>query len=684
MVSRKIFNYSSVILQEETFLKFGYYPEKWGETSSKFVVAICRYCGKEMDIRKGFFNKAGSACHKACKIEEMKQQVSPFSDPMIRQKSIDTIEERYGVDRKEIREKISKAKLSQETKDKFENTCMEKYGVKNPFQSEEIKGKIKETCLEKYGFDHHNKNKEIKKKGKDTLFNNYGVENPMQNKEIKDKAANTNIKRYGHSNPMQNEKIKDKAHKTNLERYGYEIPLQSPEILKKTGETNLEKYGNICPMQNDEIKKIIKESNKEKWGHENPFGSKEIREKILKKMIEEWGVEFPSQNKEIRDKINKTNIKKYGYSNPMQNEDIRNIFKETVKKNYNGNFDRIILLRDNDLFWEDLKNKTLKELSEKYDIKYSSLARGLSDDEFKERYNDTYSYPKFQIQKSIYDLIKSYGFKTEFNTRKIISPYELDIYIPEKKFAIEFNGSYWHSEAVLENGKAYRHHRNKLDLCRENGIYLFNIFEHQWKNRETQILNFIKTILGINSEKIAGRKCTVTNDEQKKFMNDNHIQGYGQGTIKWFNLEYNGEIIASMTASHHHRQNVKRNNIVLNRLCFKDGVNVQGGASKLFKAFKEWATDEKYDGIISWSDNCWTEGKIYGVLGFELEEEYNPDYFYWDKNNDCYRSKQSQTKRINGCPKEVTERDWCYSLGLYRIYDCGKKRWIYNLNCGDN
>ena len=668
-----------------------------------------------------------------CKIEEMKQQISPFSDPMIRQKSIDTIEERYGVDRKEIREKISKAKLSKETKEKFEKTCMEKYGVRNPFQSEEIKEKIKQTSLEKYGTEHHMQNEEIKNKTKETYIEKYGVDNPMRNEEIKKKSIKTNNERYGHSNPMQNEEVRGKAKNTNIERYGVDVPLKSPDILNKMKETNIKKYGNPCPMQNEEIIKIIKENNKEKWGHENPFGSKEIRGKILKKMVEDWGVKFPSQNKEIRDKIIKTNLNNYGVDNPSKSEYIKNktlgnnlkkygveyptqldfykekiketclekygvdnpmlvedfknkmldSFSEIIKENKNGNFNLINLLR-NDKFWEDIAKYSLTFIADKYNLKYNSLATELSRDEFKERYNDTYSYPKFQIQKSIYDLIKSYGFKTEFNTRKIISPYELDIYIPEKKFAIEFNGSYWHSEAVLENGKAYRHHRNKLDLCRENGIYLFNIFEHQWKNRETQILNFIKTILGINSEKIAGRKCIVTNDEQKKFMNDNHIQGYGQGTIKWFNLEYNGEVVASMTASHHHRQNVKRNNIVLNRLCFKDGVNVQGGASKLFKTFKRWAKDEKYDGVISWSDNCWTEGKIYGVLGFELEEEYNPDYFYWDKKNDCYRSKQSQTKRINGCPKEVTERDWCYSLGLYRIYDCGKKRWMYNLNDGDN
>lgn len=42
--------------------------------------------------------------------------------------------------------------------------------------------------------------------------------------------------------------------------------------------------------------------------------------------------------------------------------------------------------------------------------------------------------------------------------RKVIPPYELDIYIPNKKLAIEYDGLYWHSEA---NGKNKQYHLSK-------------------------------------------------------------------------------------------------------------------------------------------------------------------------------------------------------------------------------
>lgn len=134
-----------------------------------------------------------------------------------------------------------------------------------------------------------------------------------------------------------------------------------------------------------------------------------------------------------------------------------------------------------------------------------------------------------------------------------------------------------------------------------------------------------------------------------------------------------------MTASHHHRQNSIGKPIVLNRLCFLEGCSVQGGASKLFKRFVEWSSENGYDRIISFSDNAWTSGGIYNVLGFQMVREYLPDYFYWDHVHRIYFSKQSQKKSSTGCPPEMTERDWCCKKGLYRIWDCGKKLWEFEL-----
>ena len=153
-MQRKIFNFESKVLVKETIEKFGYDPSILTAGSAKWIIAMCRVCGKEHIIRNSFFNHSGSACHKACKIEEMKQQKSPFGDPKIRQKIKEKMIEKYGTEyasqNKEIAQKISLTKNSEESKEKTKNTNLERYGVENPFQSEEIKKKIKNTLMEKY------------------------------------------------------------------------------------------------------------------------------------------------------------------------------------------------------------------------------------------------------------------------------------------------------------------------------------------------------------------------------------------------------------------------------------------------------------------------------------------------------------------------------------------------------
>lgn len=74
-------------------------------------------------------------------------------------------------------------------------------------------------------------------------------------------------------------------------------------------------------------------------------------------------------------------------------------------------------------------------------------------------------------------MIEQMGYKTETNKRKYIPPKELDIYIPELRKAIEFNGEYWHYHPThFKPGK----HSNKSNLCRQKGIKLLHIREDLW------------------------------------------------------------------------------------------------------------------------------------------------------------------------------------------------------------
>ena len=469
--------------------------------------------------------------------------------------------------------------------------------------------------------------------------------------------------------PFKDAKVREKTRQTNLERYGTENANQNKDIAAKISKGRRK------------AQKKIEKTNLERYGVSNPFQSEEIKEKIKQTHQESYGVDHHMKDDTVQEKTRNTLQDRYGVGNIRQHEPFKQAAMETRTQNIaedpDGKYVLINILRS-EAFWGELskKNMPLTEVCQKFNLPYQSVASTLSRDEFKERFQKTYSFPKQQQQNEIKEFISSYGFKVVFNDRKTVD-FELDVYVPEKKFAIEFNGSYWHSESCLDVATARKKHVSKTKICNEKGINLLHVFEHTWQQRKLQIMNFIKSILGVNANKIAGRNCEVSNDPCPDFFDRNHIQGKTPRVEKYFNLTYNGKVVASMTASKHHRQNV--DGIVLSRLCFEDDTDVQGGASKLFKRFKEWAHSEGYDKIISWSDSSWTQGGIYSVLGFDLEQESAPDYFYWDVRNCRYVSKQSQQKKKTRCPEGMTEREWCIERNLHRIWDCGKKKWTYVL-----
>jgi len=488
--------------------------------------------------------------------------------------------------------------------------------------------------------------KDVKQKIKDSLMEKYGVDHSSKIEGIGEKRKEVFQERYGVSNPSQLESIKERKRETCLKNYGTEYPLQNKEIYEKSKKTIQLKYG----------------------------------------------VDRPSQNQQVKDKFYKTCKNKYGVDNPMRDKEIakrsREEFQKHVEEDKDGKFVVINILRnESHPLWEDLKTMALTNISEKYGLYYGTLRSALAEPEFKEKFKNTYCFPKHQTQNDIAYKIQSISGSEVINSAwDVISPYEIDIYVPDQKLAIEYNGNLWHSEYWLCERKKkdeekpdisvakYKHY-NKMKICQQKNIRLFQIFEHQWASREKQILGFLRTILGANETNIAARKCVVTNSDAQQFIEDNHIQGKPHIALKYFNLEYNGEIVASMTAGRHHRQNSDSKDVVLSRLCFAENTNIQGGSSKLFKYFKEWAINKQYNNMISWSDNCWTEGNIYKVLGFELDKESGPDYFYWDVNKHQYHSKQSQKKSAVGCPEGITEREWCLKRNFFKIWDCGKKKW---------
>lgn len=87
------------------------------------------------------------------------------------------------------------------------------------------------------------------------------------------------------------------------------------------------------------------------------------------------------------------------------------------------------------------------------------------------------------------------GILFEASNRKILSGYELDIFLPDYNMAIEVNGIYWHS---IERACKPEFHNLKLELCEEKGIRLLQFYDVEVDEMFDFITGIIKnTINGV-------------------------------------------------------------------------------------------------------------------------------------------------------------------------------------------
>lgn len=274
-------------------------------------------------------------------------------------------------------------------------------------------------------------------------------------------------------------------------------------------------------------------------------------------------------------------------------------------------------------------------------------------------------------EQKIYEYVKKCFPSTIANDRKTLNGYELDIYIPEKMIAIEYDGLYWHCELKKDNS----YHLKKTEECERQGIRLIHIFEDEWLDKSKIWLSMLNNLLGLTKNKIYARKCLIKDVETNEctvFLKQNHIQGWCPSQIK-LGLYYNDELVSVMTfgKSRHFIGNGQTEYELL-RFCNKLNTNVVGSASKLFKFFVE---KYKPKSIVSYADRRWSVGNLYDVLGFDFIHNSKPNYYYVigaaRKNRFNFR-KSVLVKKYN-CPSDISEREFCKQQKWYRIYDCGTK-----------
>lgn len=366
------------------------------------------------------------------------------------------------------------------------------------------------------------------------------------------------------------------------------------------------------------------------------------RERIKRANIAKYGVPYYYQTDEFKEKAAATKVERYGdsfYNNMAKNE-------ITCMKKYGV---RSLMCKPE--FQERLQEIVLD--------KYGRCFPGV--DEHSQAENDL----RTAIENSTdHAWPSAYG----------VLPHgmELDGYCKELNAAFEYCGLYWHSERF----KHRMYHRSKMTACDTLGIRLFTVFEDEWLNRQNQVTEFITSSVGIYQSRIGARKCRLTVCDRGErdfadanaFIGEHHIQGTSSTSRKAIVLSYHDAPVAVATFGPHPRHE----GIVMNRLAFEYRTQVIGAVSRIIHR-----ADELYDGenIDTWSDNRWSDGNGYAKAGMKMTRSTYLDYSYVGKHQSRI-SKQSMQKKHSGCPVDMTEKEYCRNvLGLYRIWDCGKKRW---------
>ena len=239
-------------------------------------------------------------------------------------------------------------------------------------------------------------------------------------------------------------------------------------------------------------------------------------------------------------------------------------------------------------------------------------------------------FPFSSIEREISYYIKTISnYKIIENSREIISPKELDIYLPEISFAIEYNGLYFHSNEFKKKDD----HLLKTLLCERKNIKLIHIFADEWEYQKDIVKSIIKHAINKTENKILARNCKVeeiSQIEEKDFFNRTHISGY-KPSEKSLCLTYNGNIVCAI--SFKKPWNVSENYkdcVEISRFSNELNTFVNGGFSKLLEHSKSYLIEQGYKKLLSYADRRFSNGNLYRQTKFEFIGETDVGFWYTD------------------------------------------------------
>ena len=426
----------------------------------------------------------------------------------------------------------------------------------------------------------------------------FGVDNCLKLPEIREKCKNSLLKNHGVTDAFKlrtNFSISPETAAKISATHKSKTKDEKDEIYNKRRKTSLERYGDENVQNVQAVKDKRKATMKERFGYDCFFGSNAHAQSIQDWSMKNFGVKHFSQS---------------------HCKNLNDMNKDFILKNF---------VKD--------KRFQIFEMMEYFNVSESFVNKW--------KRNNNVAIPnkiiKSKNQQYIYDAINVNITDKLYNTKKVIPPLELDIYIPSAKLAIEYNGRMHHSRGV-SNNEVFNtpdfpidYHLNKTLKCLEKGVELLHIFDNESKDLW---ISFIHSKLGFNKS-VAFDDCNVrkiSNTERAEFLTDNHILGDIESEY-CFGVFYNGELIFTLGYS------FSNNTTEIKSICHKMNYYTANFVSKVIGQ----NIDDFVGNVVYYFDRRLGFPKHLLGTEFEIIETLKPECFYFKNDKDEFHRFKSDS-----------------------------------------
>lgn len=442
-------------------------------------------------------------------------------------------------------------------------------------------------------------------------------------------------------------------------------------VCQCAAETVSEKVSRAKSVYSDHTKQQI--SQKRQATVQQRYGVKNVGQTLQAKQSRAQIYNNRDLVEQITKQVKQTKLKRYNDANYNNADQIKQTFRQKRQQGFWINrypHKAIADLEDCDRLRQLYQTLTPAEIADQLNVHIQTVYRYLNEHGLREPFKsaDELELVRFIKQLGIENIVT--------NTRRVLpSRKELDIVLPDHGVAIEYNGVYWHHEDVEHITRDY--HYRKFKEAESLGIQLITVFSNFWHSKKPIVKEMLRNKLNMHSgHTVYARKCRVAvidNGRARQFLNQYHIQGHTPAPVH-VALFDRDQIVAVMSFGPT-RAGIGKRSSDIELIRFASAGRVVGGASKLLKFYR---SQNPTATIISYSDNEWSTGHLYEKLGFDLHSEIKYSYWYLKprENRLYHRYTFSKQKLVaQGHDPSMSESQITRSLGLLKVWDCGKRKW---------